>query len=104
METLLHDLKLGLRQLARHRSFSIAALLALSLGIGATSAMFSVVDAVLLHELPYKNPSQLVVLTGTAVENGATVDWPISQMDFDDLQRESKSFAALSVFTSDLAC
>ncbi len=102
METLLRDLRFGLRQLARHRSFSVAALLALSLGIGATSAMFSVVDAVLLRELPYRNPSSLVVLTGTSTEKGKTVDWPISQPDFDDLRKESRSFADLSVF-GDLA-
>ncbi len=102
METLLRDLRFGLRQLARHRSFSVAALLALSLGIGATSAMFAVVDAVLLRELPYKNPSRLVVLTGTSTEKGKTVDWPISQPDFNDLRKESRSFADMSVF-GDLA-
>ena len=102
METLLRDLRLGLRQLARHKSFSVAALLALTLGIGATSAMFSVVDAVLLRELPYKNPSRLAVLTGTFKEKGEVVDWPISQLDFDDLQKESRSFDGMSVF-GDLA-
>lgn len=98
METLLRDLRLGLRQLARHKSFSIAALLALTLGIGATSAMFSVVEAVLLRALPYKDPSRLVILTGTFEEKGKTVDWPISQMDFDDLRKESRSFQEMSVF------
>jgi putative ABC transport system permease protein len=102
METLLRDLRLGLRQLARHRSFSIAALLALTLGIGATSATFSVADAVLLHELPYKNPASLVILSGTFKEKGKTVDWSISQMDFDDLRKDSRSFADMSVF-GDLA-
>lgn len=98
METLLRDLRLGLRQLARHRGFSAAALLALALGIGATSTMFSVVDAVLLAELPYEDPSRLVVLTGTSEEKGETVDWPISQMDFDDLRERSRSFADMAVY------
>jgi predicted permease len=100
METLFRDLRFGLRQLARHRSFSVAALLALTLGIGATSAMFAVVDAVLLRELPYEDPSRLVVLTGTSTEKGETVDWPISQMDFDDIRKESKTFEEMSVFGS----
>src|SRR4028119_1837013 len=100
METLLRDLRLGLRQLARHRSFSIAALLALTLGIGATSAMFSVVDAVLLNELPYKDPDRLLVITGTSDEEGESVDWPISQMDFDDIRQQSRSFVDMSVYTN----
>jgi predicted permease len=100
METLLRDIRFGLRQLVRHRSFSVAALLALTLGIGATSAMFSVVDAVLLNELPYKDPDRLVVITGTADEEGETVDWPISQMDFDDIREQSRSFADMSVYTN----
>jgi predicted permease len=100
METLLRDLRLGLRLLARHRSFSIAALLALTLGIGATSAMFAVVDAVLLNELPYKDPDRLLVITGTSAEDGETVDWPISQMDFDDVRAQSRSFEEMSVYTN----
>jgi predicted permease len=102
METLLRDLRLGLRQLVRYKSFSIAALLALTLGIGATSAMFSVADAVLLRQLPYKDPAGLVILGGTFKEKGKTVDWPVSQPDFDDIRKASRSFRDLSVF-GDLA-
>ncbi|SRR6266545_1659452 len=99
METLFRDLRLGLRQLARHPSFSVAALLALTLGIGATSAMFCVVDAVLLRDLPYRDPDRILVLSGSFEEKpGKVVEWPISQLDFDDVRRQSRSFEDLSLF------
>jgi putative ABC transport system permease protein len=62
METILQDLKYGLRQLGQHRSFSIVAGLTLALGIGVCTALFSVIDAALLRTLPYPNPEELVTL------------------------------------------
>jgi len=99
METLLRDLRLGLRHLFRNRGFAAAALLTLTLGIGATAAMLSVVDAVLIKGLPYARPERLVVLTGTFTDKGEATDWPISQKDFADWRRASRSFADMSVFT-----
>ena len=62
LETLLQDVKYGLRQLARQPSFSILAGLTLALGIGVSTALFSVIDAALLRPLPYPNPEQLITL------------------------------------------
>jgi len=62
METMLLDAKYGLRQLRLHASFSIVAVLTLALGIGVSTALFSVVDAALLRPLPYPNPEELVTI------------------------------------------
>jgi predicted permease len=101
METLWRDLRFGLRHLFKNRGFAAAALLTLALGIGATGAMVAVVDAVLLRGLPYKDPSRLVVLTGTFTDKGEVADWPISQMDFADWRRANRVFDDMSVFTPD---
>ena len=63
METILQDVKYALRQLGRQPSFSILAGLTLALGIGVSTALFSVIDAALLRPLPYRNPEQLATIT-----------------------------------------
>lgn len=94
---LLQDLRYAARLLARSPSFAAAAILTLTLGIGFTTAIFSVVDAVLLRPVPMPDPERLVMLwetdrdTGTSHEPGS---WP----DFVDFQQRSRRidrFAAL---------
>ena len=65
MEKLLQDIRYGLRQLLKHPGFAALAIISMSLGIGANTSIFSLVDTVLLRPLPVKNPSQLRQVYGT---------------------------------------
>jgi hypothetical protein len=62
LEDLIHDLHFGLRQLRRNPGFTAVAVITLALGIGANTAIFSLIDAVLLKALPVQNPADLVLL------------------------------------------
>jgi predicted permease len=71
LETLLHDLRYAVRQLLAHPGFTAVALLTLTLGIGANTAIFRVLDAVLLRSLPVRDPERLVLVQG--YHNGHTL-------------------------------
>ena len=90
MVTLVRDLRYGIRVLMHEPGFSVLAILALALGIGATTAIFTVVDSVLLRPLPYRDPARLVVAL-----HGPEATGPVSPADYLDYQREARSFQRL---------
>src|SRR5436853_3215764 len=97
LEILLSDIKHGCRLLIRNPAFTIVVLLALALGIGANTAVFSVMDAVLLKPLPYKNPDHIVSVAGRFTGIGIPDDRnAISPPEFMDLRRFSTSFSDIS--------
>jgi predicted permease len=90
MATLLRDIRYGVRLLAAEPAFSLLAIAALALGIGATTAVFTIVDSVLLRPLPYADPERLVVVLG-----GPTASAPVSPADYLDYRRDARSFEQL---------
>jgi hypothetical protein len=95
---LLQDLRYGLRTLAKNPAFTAIAIVALALGIGANSAIFSVVDAVLLRPLPFKNPNQLVMLWENAAHLGFPRDTP-PPANFLDWQKQAISFTGMAAMS-----
>src|SRR6185295_6840219 len=97
METFLKDIRYAFRQLLRHPAFSLVAIFALALGIGANTAIFSVVNAVLLRPLPYRAPQELVWLWGTNPLNDIPKE-SASYPDFKDWQEQAQSFQGMAGF------
>ena len=86
---MLNDLRYALRMMGKHRLFTCVAVLALGLGIGANTAIFSVINAVVLRPLPYHEPERLV----TILHDGTK---PVSPANYFDFSQQSQSFEALA--------
>src|SRR6516165_1294572 len=98
MTALLQDLRYAIRKLVQSPGFTAIAVLTLGLGIGANTALFSVVNGVLLNPLPYPHSSQLVAV----YERVAGLDSaPIEYLNFLDWQRDSKSFASMAEYRNE---
>src|SRR5689334_11990676 len=95
VETLLQDLHYGVRMLRKNPSFTIVAIVTLALGMGATTAIFSVVDALLLRPLPYADPASLVVVW----ENSIRHDHPhnvVAPANFVDWKNQNSVFESMA--------
>jgi predicted permease len=90
------DLKFAFRQLLKNPGFAVVAVLTLALGIGATTAIFSVVNGVMLKGLPYRQPEQLVRVFES---NEGTPKFPISAGAFQDYREQNTSLAAFALYT-----
>src|SRR5437870_10875865 len=97
METLFKDLRYGIRSLLKQPAFALVAVITLALGIGGNSAMFSVVNAVLLRPLQYPESDRIVVLEGINPSKGITQS-NMSIPDFADWQGQNQVFEHLAGF------
>lgn len=98
METLIKDIRYGLRSLLKRSGFTAVAVLTLALGIGANTAIFTVVNATLLRPLPFKNPDRLVMLWGYLPQLASQGDkFPTSGGNYLGLIKDAKSFEQLAV-------
>ena len=98
MQTLLYDLRYALRQLRKSPGFTAVVLITLALGIGANTAIFSVVNAVLLRPLPYLHPNRLVFLAESSKQ---VPDMSISMADFDDWRTMNSVFESTVAYQTE---
>jgi predicted permease len=101
IESIAADVKFALRQIRKSPSFSVAVILLLGLGIGATTAVFSLVDTVLLKPVPYPYPGSLVLpwnIPPAGVNIGGFDKFPWSPIHFHALEKETRTFRFLGAF------
>ena len=98
MQTLLEDVRYGLRNLRKNPGFTAVALLTLALGIGANTAVFSIVNGVLLNSLPFHDPDKLVVLFESKPH---FKEGSISYPNFLDWRRENHAFTSIAAYRPD---
>ena len=94
VDTLIQDIRYALRTLSRNSSFSLVVVLTLALGIGANTAIFTVVDGVLLKALPYPNPDRLLMLWERSLLNGTL--GTVAPANFYDWREQSRSFEKMA--------
>jgi predicted permease len=99
--TLLQDLRFGLRTLRKSPGFTVIALFTLALGIGANTAIFSIVDAVMLKPLPFPDSDKLVFMTSAFEKQGVTRNFATSYADFLDWRSTAKSFTGMASYHQD---
>src|SRR5437763_9526087 len=99
MHTLFQDLRFALRTLRKNMMLSLVMVASLAIGIGANSAIFSVVDALLLRPLPYPQPERLAAIWLHSPGIGILRDWP-SPGQYIDLQTENHSFDLMALAQS----
>ncbi|HSE96714.1 MAG TPA: permease, partial [Blastocatellia bacterium] len=102
MNKLLEDLRFSFRMLLKNPGFTAVAVISLALGIGANTAIFSVVSTVLLKSLPYPEPERLVLVWGTGRTDGSDRN-QVSATDVADYRKENTVFEDITTY-SDWSC
>ena len=91
-------LRTAVRSLARARGFSAAAIATLALGIGLTTAVFTIADALLVRKLPVRDQDRVVVVAGIT-KDGRTTNYPLSVQDAQEFVRGSRALSGAAFFT-----
>lgn len=94
---MINDVRYALRMLAKNPAFTFVAVLTLALGIGANTAIFSLVNSILLRPLPYRDSDQLVRLIQASPKLGLST-WGLSQADFAAYREQNRSFESLALY------
>src|SRR3954465_13379136 len=97
MSTILQDIRYGFRMLLKHKGFTAVAVLALGLGIGANTAIFSLVNGVLLRPLAFPDPERIVSFEGTCASAGIN-ESNISFPDFTDWSQQTDLFSSTAAY------
>src|SRR6267378_1073005 len=97
METLLQDLRYGFRMLAKRPAFTLVAMLTLAVGIGANTAIFSLVNAVLIRQLPFGHSEKLVWVWSTRIDRDKAF---FSIPDFIDYRARSQTLDKMAAFAN----
>src|SRR5258705_1245328 len=99
LENFIQDLRYGVRMLRRNPLFAGAAVITLGLGLGATLAVFNVVNGVLLRPLPYRDPERInMVWLAVRGDDGNVWKLPLSSGSYSDIERDARSFEAVAAF------
>jgi putative ABC transport system permease protein len=98
MDFLVRDLRFAFRNLGKHPTFAVVAVITIALGIGANTAIFSVVNGVLLRDLPYDAPEELVRIWSTNMERGVALEF-MSPPDIADYQSQNQTFADMAAYS-----
>jgi len=98
IEDFLQDVRYGLRMLAKNPGFTAVAVVTLALGIGANTAVFSLLDTILLRPLPYRNPAQLVVVSETLPQMGGDTEIGVAAGEYLDYRDRSRSFSLAAAY------
>jgi predicted permease len=97
LESVWADTKFAARQMRKSLTFTVTCVLTLALGIGANTAIFSIIDTVLLHPLPYYNPSRLVLVSENLPKEGSS-DVGVSAQEYFDYQHQNHVFSEVAAF------